>query len=113
MPARLLFAAPALTGRDQPHRLVGAHAAHGSGGVHRPKDNAATPQQEFRRLDEATFSLPPGAKQLGLLPGYAVCNREGKSSAHNLPRLLQGIHAGGIDGGPKSFQLRFLLLVCG
>jgi hypothetical protein len=111
--ARLLFAAPALTSRDQPHYLVGTHAAHGSGGVHRPEDNAATPQQELRRLDEAAFAIPPCTEQIGLLPRHAVCNREGKPPAHHLPRLLQGVDAGGIDGGPKSFQLRFLFLIRG
>ena len=33
---RLLFSAAAFTHRDQPYRLVGPHAAYGSGGVHRP-----------------------------------------------------------------------------
>src|SRR5919106_1579124 len=68
----LLFAAPALTGGDQPYGLVSPHAAHGSGGVHRPKDHAATPQQELRRLDVTAFLLPPSAEQLGLIFGYAI-----------------------------------------
>jgi hypothetical protein len=113
MRARLLFAAPALTGGDQPRRLVGPHAAHGAGGVHRPEDDAATPQQEFRRLNVTAFALPPGAEQLGLLSGHTVGDWEAESSAHNLPCLLQGVDAGGIDGGPKRFQLGLLVLVSG
>src|SRR5439155_24676312 len=69
MRPRLLFAAAALTGRDQPYYLVGADAANRARGVHRSQDHATTPQQEFRRLDEATVALPPGADQCGLLPG--------------------------------------------
>jgi hypothetical protein len=52
MRPRLLFSAPALTGGDHPHRLISTHAAHGSGGVHRPQDNATTPQQKFCRLSD-------------------------------------------------------------
>ena len=97
-----LFAAPALTGGDQPRHLIRTHAAHGAGGVHRPEDDA-TPQQEFRRLNVAAFSLPPSAKQLGLLPGYAIGDGEGQSAVDHLSCLLQGVDAGGVDGSFKSF----------
>jgi len=33
---RLLFSVAAFSHHDQPYRLVGPHAAYGSGGVHRP-----------------------------------------------------------------------------
>jgi hypothetical protein len=36
MRPRLLLSAAAFTHRDQLYCLVGPHAAHGSGGVHRP-----------------------------------------------------------------------------
>jgi hypothetical protein len=101
MRTSLLFAAPALTGGDQPHGLVGSHAAHRAGGVHRPEDHAATPQQEFRRLNVAAVFLPPGTEQLGFLFGHAVGNGKGQATVDHLLGLLQGIDAGGIDGGPQ------------
>jgi hypothetical protein len=62
MRPRLLLSAAAFTHRDQPHRLVGPHAAHGSGGVHRPQHDPTTPEQKFCRLDEAAVAIPPGAQ---------------------------------------------------
>jgi hypothetical protein len=62
MRPRLLLSAAAFTHRDQPRRLVGTHAAHGAGGVHRPQNHGPTPQQEFCRLNIAAFSLLPSAK---------------------------------------------------
>jgi hypothetical protein len=44
MRPRLLLSAAAFTHRDQPHRLVGTHAAQGSGGVHRPQHDPTTPE---------------------------------------------------------------------
>ncbi len=111
--AGLLFAAPALPGRDQPYRLVGTHAAHGTRGVQRPEDHATTSEQELCWLDEATFALPPGAQHLGFLPGSAVGDREGEATAHHLPCLRQGVDAGGADSRPKGLQLRFLVLIRG
>lgn len=64
MRPRLLLSAAAFTHRDQPYRLVGPHAAHGAGGIHRPQHDATTPEQKFCRLDEATVAIPPGAKHL-------------------------------------------------
>jgi hypothetical protein len=61
---RLLFSAAAFTHRDQPYRLVDLHAAHGSGGVHRPQHDPTTPEQKFCRLDEAAVAIPLGAKHL-------------------------------------------------
>jgi hypothetical protein len=99
----LLFAAPTLSGGDQPYHLVGAHRAHRSRGVHRPEDHAATPQDEFCRLNVAAFFLPPGAEQLGFLLGHAVGDGIGQSALDYLLCLLQGIDAGRIDGGPQRF----------
>ena len=109
----LLLAASALTGCDQPYCLVSPHAAHGAGGVHRPEDHAAMAQQEFRRLNVATFSFSPCAEQLGLLSAHAVGDGEGQSAVDHLSCLLQGVDAGGENSGPQSFQLGFLFLICG
>jgi hypothetical protein len=103
MRPRLLFSAAAFTHRDQPYRLVGPHAAHGPGGVHRPEHDPTTPKQKFCRLDETAVALPPGAKPLRLLPGHAIGHREGEPSPRHLPCLLQGVNAGGINGRPKRF----------
>jgi hypothetical protein len=99
----LLFWAAAFTHRNQPYRLVGPRAAHGSGGVHRPRHDPTTPKQKFCRLDEAAVAIPPGPKHLRLLPGHGMGQRAGEPSARHFPCLRQGVDAGGINGGPKRF----------
>jgi hypothetical protein len=89
----LLFAAPALTGGDQPHHLIRTHAAHGSRSVDRPEDHGPTAQQKFRRLNVAAFALPPCAKQLRLLSGHAIGDGEGQSAVGHILCLLQGVDA--------------------
>lgn len=108
-----LFAAPTLPGDNQPYHFVGPHATHRTGGVHRPEYHTTAAEHEFCWLDEAAFTVPPGADHLPLLTSCPVRYRESQATPHNLPGLLEGVNTGGIDGGPQRFQFCFVGFVGG
>ena len=115
-PFRFLCQATPLAAGDQPYSLVCAHAAHLAGGVHGTQYNAASSQEELRRLNVFAVGgvvAPPRIDGLCIRLGAAIGHGKGQPSPDDFLGLLQGVNAYGVDGATKLFKLGLLLFPFG